>query len=270
MPGPVIKKSTTFREAVPRPLHGLYDFFADDPLGGLSPVPLTAAAKAPASLVGALRGLHKSIPLGKEAAEEAVELSKAAQSVEPFAQRLAASSRVTPSRLGHREQLQVPKFAEGILEFGPGPTPYPSRPQPLVEKFLAQRTFEEGAGLSPFTRKSTSPLGEKSRLGATISRELKLGIKTPATRGVSELPEVAGAAREASSGAKPLIGRWTSGKRSAIGKGKLSEGVVRAIRKEAAGGKLSPERIQDLAKEHGVSDTVISSAAQGLSYTWVK
>lgn len=262
--GPVVKKSTTFREAVPRPLQGLYDYFADDPLGGLAP--MGVAVKAPVSVVGALKGLYKSIPVGKAVAEEAAEMSQAMQAVEPFAQRMAASSRVTPHRLGHREQLRVPAFAKEMLEFAPGSTPYPSRPQPLVEKYITQRTFEEGAGLSPVWARRAGPFGSE------VNREMRLGIESPKVTSATELPWIAKTASPATATTKkPLLGKHAQHAQvSAKVRSRFSDDDIRTIRREFDEKGFSEDLVRDVARRRGASPSTIKDIVRRMSHIHVK
>ena len=265
MPGPVVKKSTRFRDMVPRPLQGLYDYVADDPMGGLA-----TTLTPPKGLIKALSGLHKSIPLGKEVAEEVMDVSRALREAEPMAQRAALFSRVTPHRLEHPTPTHIPKYASGKLEFAPGPTALPGpttytrRPQALTDQYMAQRAFEESAGLR--LRAPANPMSG-GRASKAMKQEMTRGVETPRVQQVEDVMHMAKRAPATETTTqKTLLRSTTQTRKASLGRGKLKEAQVQAIRALIDEGKSTTE----VAQKFKLSPITVQEIAKRQSWVWVK
>lgn len=259
----VVKKSNTFRDAIPRALQGLYDFATDDPMGGLAPA-ASVVSKAPKSLVAALRGLHKAMPVGKEVADEILDVSAIEKAAEPFGERMALFARVTPSIPPPGAAVKVPEFAKHALEL---PDRVISRTPELRAARQAHFRFRKAIGL-PIRGGLTMP---SSRLGAEIRSEIRRGVVTPRVKDISDIPVVAQSAPKTEAvGKKPLIGtagiKASPKSAAAVARGKLTENKVREIRSLAASG----EALDTLAKKFGTDKGNIRAIINRESWNWVK
>jgi len=252
MPRPVVKRSEVFRQAIPGPLRGLYDYLVDDPLGGLSPTPVAIAA-------------GKSLP---PAVRTFINMLRRGPSSRPILEE-AAASRVTPRLAYGPTRLYLP---EG-LELAPGISEWLPMPARLRELHAQQRAFD-------VARRRQTPMGvpnpynpyvttsRRSVLGSDVTREIKLGIETPAVKRVEDLPVAAAAGMKPARQAKyRSLSQVVRGGRGVSKRAKLTDEQVRNIRKMASEGYSIPEiseRYPDISK-HGLGEIV-----QRMSYQWVK
>lgn len=260
MPGPVVKKSTRFREAVPKPLQSLYDFATDDPTGGLSPS-ATVLAGPSQGVLAAIKSLQRVLPKGKVWAEELLDDLNIERSADTVGQQAAIASRVTSRTPPPAKEIRLPAFAEGQL-YAPR---RPTTRDPIVAKAREDyNTFKQAAGLP------SNPVKASSRMGALLRSEMRRGIDTPRVQQAEDLTYAAKRAPVEDAGKqKPLLrntSSTTQTRKASLARGKLNETQVRAIRALTDEGKGFVE----VAKKFKVSPATVFGIAKRQSWVWVK
>ena len=263
MPGPIVKKADTFRKAVPKPLQGLYDYFADDPMGGLSPAASVTTGPTK-GLLGAIRGLQRSIPKGKEVAEEMMEALQIAKEADIYGQRAALFHRVTPRNPPPPTSIKLPEFAKDYVEEATRKPHYMKRAPAIEEERRKVLDYWRDTGYSNRNRGITKR-PTKMPLMRKIESEMRRGIETPAVRSMEDLALIAKPSGEATIPArKPLLRnvRKRGGPRKSV-----TEAAIRAIRKAYDDGAS----IKDIAKEYpNLSSDKIKDVATRMVYPRIK
>lgn len=251
MPGPVVKKSTRFRDMVPRPLQGLYDYVADDPMGGLT------AGVIPTQAVTSLLGLHKSVPIAKKALAEFAEDREMLQAADAYGQRIAATESRHPIPPPSR-RLTTPAFAKGIVTL-------PNRDIRRAPQVVAARkdynAFKTRMGVAPQSRGGTS-------LGAEIRSEIRRGVETPRVTSMEDLALIPSRFKGTEMPKKALLQTLNIGKRGkSMARSSMPADTVKIIRQLYADGATVPEirkRFSNLAPE------VIRAVATRMSHQFIK
>lgn len=249
---PVYKKPNPFPgvEGLPGPLRGLTDllFPQDGDVSDMAPTPLTMAGKG-------LKTGYRAVSQKFRPILEELEKIIRTPSV-PNLDQMALSTRVTGSKIPPRSPINIPEFAQGLVEFPK--SLYPARPQALINKDLAWKGIQ---ALVPekAPRTSVKPSVPSSR---TPNNSV-------AVRSLEELADVAPKASSSKPAPKILQAsghRNVQSRQANMKRTKLTEADIREIRRKGAG---DVNRSQ-LARDYNTDPSTIKGIIERTSFHWIE